>query len=148
MRLLSTRSVPTKAETFHWTSSAKEASVVETDRQFETLEKEEKPLQNEKFFKFDPSEVDPWKGLMVRNSPGHAPAGAPVFIAQGTADTTVDPQVTKGFAEALCKQGVQVMFVELPGVSHIFAARDSAPAALRWMNDRFRGAPAPSVCQR
>ena len=116
--------------------------------QFETLEKEEKPLQNEKFFKFDPSEVDPWKALMVRNSPGHAPAGAPVFIAQGTADTTVDPQVTKRFAEALCKQGVQVMFVELPGVSHIFAARDSAPTAIRWMNDRFRGAPAPSVCQR
>lgn len=116
--------------------------------QFETLEKDEKPLQNEKFFKFDPSKTDPWKGLMVRNSPGQAPAGAPVFIAQGTVDTTVDPQVTKHFAEALCKQGVQVMFVELPGVSHIFAARDSAPTAIRWMNDRFRGAPAPSVCQR
>ena len=116
--------------------------------QFETLEKDEKPLQNQKFFKFDPSKTDPWKGLMVRNSPGQAPAGAPIFIAQGTADTTVDPQVTKRFAEALCKQGVQVMFVELPGVSHIFAARDSAPTAIRWMNDRFRGAPAPSVCQR
>ena len=116
--------------------------------QFETLEKDEKPLQNQKFFKFDPSKTDPWKGLMVRNSPGQAPAGAPIFIAQGTADTTVDPQVTKRFAETLCKQGVQVMFVELPGVSHIFAARDSAPTAIRWMNDRFRGAPAPSVCQR
>ena len=47
-------------------------------------EADEKPLQSEKFFKFDPSEVDPWKGIMVRNSPGHAPAGAPVFIAQGS----------------------------------------------------------------
>ena len=34
-RLLSARSVPTKAETFHWTSPAKEASVVETDRQID-----------------------------------------------------------------------------------------------------------------
>jgi acetyl esterase/lipase len=85
---------------------------------------------------------------MVRNSPGQAPAGAPVFIAQGTADTTVEPAVTKRFAKALCAQGVQVTFVALPGVSHIFAARDAAPTAIRWMSDRFRGAPAPSSCQR
>ena len=120
---------------------------LESVAEFETIEKDEKPLQNEKFFKFNPSEVEPWKGIMVRNSPGQAPAGAPVFIAQGTADTTVNPQITKRFAKALCAQGVRVSFVELPGVSHTFAARDSAPAALAWMNDRFRGASAPSSCQ-
>ena len=120
---------------------------LESVAEFETIEKDEKPLQNEKFFKFDPSEVEPWKGIMVRNSPGQAPAGAPVFIAQGTADITVNPQITKRFAKALCAQGVRVSFVELPGVSHTFAARDSAPAALAWMNDRFRGASAPSSCQ-
>jgi acetyl esterase/lipase len=58
----------------------------------------------------------------------------------------VNPQITKRFAKALCAQGVRVSFVELPGVSHTFAAKDSAPAALAWMNDRFRGAPAPSSC--
>ena len=95
--------------------------------QFEALETNEKPLQKERFLKIDPSKTEPWKGIMVRNSPGQAPAGAPVFIAQGTADRTVDPQMMKRFAETLCKQGVQVMFVELPGVSHIFAARDRRP---------------------
>ena len=115
--------------------------------QFESLETDEKPLQKERFLKIDPSKTDPWKGIMVRNSPGQAPAGAPVFIAQGTADTTVDPQVTKRFAKALCAQGVRVSFVELPGVSHIFVARDAAPTAIRWINDRFRGAPPPSSCE-
>lgn len=115
--------------------------------QFEALAKSEKPLQTERFLKIDPTKTEPWKGIMVRNSPGQAPAGAPVFIAQGSADTTVDPQVTKRFAKALCAQGVRVSFVELPGVSHVFAARDAAPAAIRWMNDRFRGVPAPSSCQ-
>jgi dipeptidyl aminopeptidase/acylaminoacyl peptidase len=85
---------------------------------------------------------------MVRNSPGQAPAGAPVFIAQGTADTTVRPEITKRFGEALCAQGVRVSFVPLPGVTHTFAARDSANAALSWMTERFRGAPAPSSCVR
>jgi acetyl esterase/lipase len=115
--------------------------------QFEALEKSEKPLQKERFLKIDPTKTEPWKGIMVRNSPGQAPAGAPVFIAQGTADTTVEPQVTKRFAKALCAKGEQVTFVELPGVSHIFVARDAAPTAIRWMNDRFKGLPAPSSCR-
>ena len=113
--------------------------------QFQALEKSAKPLQK-RFLKIDPTKTEPWKGIMVRNSPGQAPAGAPVFIAQGSADTTVDPQVTKRFAKHLCTQGVKVNWVELPGVTHIFIARDAAPAAIRWMNDRFKGAPAPSSC--
>ena len=48
-----------------------------------------------------------------------------MFIAQGTADTTVRPEITKQFGEALCKQGTPVSFVELPGVTHTFAAKDS-----------------------
>ena len=41
-------------------------------------------------------------------------------------------------SKALCARGERVAFVELPGVSHIFVARDAAPTAIRWMNDRFR----------
>jgi len=115
--------------------------------QFQILEKDQEGLHG-KLFKSDPTKTEPWKGMMLRNSPGNARAGAPVFIAQGTADTTVDPQVTKRFAKALCAKGERVTFVSLPGVSHIFAARDSAPTAIKWMNDRFKGLPAPSSCQR
>ena len=115
--------------------------------QFQALEKSEKPLQKERFLKIDPTKTEPWKGIMERNSPGQAPAGAPVFIAQGSADTTVNPQVTKRFAKHLCSQGVKVSWVELPGVSHLFTAREAAPTAIRWMNDRFKGVPPPSSCQ-
>ncbi len=115
--------------------------------QFEHIETDERPLQHEQFLKINPTTVEPWRAMMLRNSPGQAPAGAPVFIAQGTADTTVRPDITKRFGEALCKQGVRVSFVELPGVTHTFAARDSASAALAWMTDRFRGVPAHSDCE-
>ncbi len=121
---------------------------IESVAEFEKIEKDESPLKSGQFLKVDPSKADPWKGIMVHNSPGQASAGAPVFIAQGTADTTVDPAVTKRFAETLCAQGVHVSFVALPGVTHTFAARDSASAALTWMNERFRGAPPPSDCAR
>jgi acetyl esterase/lipase len=116
--------------------------------QFEHIEKDESPLQHEQFLKINPTTVEPGRSMMLDNTPGRAPAGAPVFIAQGTADTTVNPDITKRFGEALCAQGARVSFVELPGVTHTFAAKDSAPQALRWMTDRFRGVPAPSDCER
>lgn len=116
--------------------------------QFAALEKNVKRLQARRFLKIDPTKTEPWKGIMVRNSPGNARVGAPVFIAQGTADDIVNPQVTKRFAKALCAKGEHVTFVELPGVSHIFVARDSAPTAIKWMDDRFKGVPAPSSCRR
>jgi acetyl esterase/lipase len=120
---------------------------IESVAEFEAINKDEHPLQSMQFLKADPSETQPWEGIMLRNTPGQASAGAPVFIAQGTADTTVRPEVTKQFGEALCKQGTRVAFVELPGVTHTFVARDSVGQALRWMGDRFRGAPAPSDCE-
>jgi len=116
--------------------------------QFEHIEHDERPLQHEKFLKINPTTVEPWRSMMEHNSPGQAPAGAPVFIAQGTADTTVNPEITTRFGEALCAQGTRVSFIRLPGVTHTFAARDSAGAALAWMTARFEGVPAPSDCER
>jgi pimeloyl-ACP methyl ester carboxylesterase len=121
---------------------------IESLSQFAAIEKAAKPLAQIQFLKADPTEIEPWRGIMQKNTPGQAPAGAPVFIAQGTADTTVRPEITKQFVRLLCKQGSRVRFLLLPGVSHTFAARNSAGQALAWMSDRFRGAPAPSDCGR
>lgn len=120
---------------------------IESVAEFQAISDAEKPLQSQKFLKIDPTETEPWRGIMQKNSPGQAPAGAPVLIAQGTADTTVHPEITKQFGLALCKQGARVDFIWLNGVTHTFAARDSARQTLVWIGDRFRGAPAPSSCR-
>jgi acetyl esterase/lipase len=120
---------------------------IESVAEFAAIENAEKPLNRVKFLKADPTEIEPWRGIMLKNTPGQAPAGAPVFIAQGTADTTVRPEITKQFGETLCKQGTRVAFIEMPGVNHTFAAKNSVGQALRWMGERFRGAPAPSDCE-
>ena len=119
---------------------------IESVAEFKAISDAEKPLEHLKFLKVDPTETEPWRSIMQKNTPGQAPAGAPIFIAQGTADTTVRPQITKRFGEALCKQGARVTFVWLQGVSHTFAAKASASQTLRWIGDRFRGARAPSSC--
>jgi acetyl esterase/lipase len=120
---------------------------IESIAEFAAIENAEKPLNREPFLKGDPTEIEPWRSIMQKNTPGQAPAGAPVFLAQGAADTTVRPEITKQFGEVLCKQGTRIDFILLPGVTHTFAAKDSVSQALAWMDQRFRGAPAPSVCE-
>ena len=121
---------------------------IESVAEFQAITDAEKPLQTEKFLKADPTETEPWRGVMLRNTPGQAPAGAPVFIAQGTADTTVRPEITKQFGGASLQAGSAASTSSwLNGVSHTFAAERQRKTALAWIGDRFRGAPAPSSCR-
>jgi acetyl esterase/lipase len=111
------------------------------------LQEIEAPLQRV-FLKVDPTTIEPWRGIMEKNTPGQAPAGAPVLILQGTADDLVRPQITKQFAEKLCAAGAVVDLVWLDDVSHAFAGYDGASTAVSWMADRFHGRPAPNGCKR
>jgi acetyl esterase/lipase len=94
----------------------------------------------------DLAEEEPWRSLLAENTPGPLPSDIPVFLAQGTADQLVIPSVTRQYASMLCRSGSRVMLDWLPGVSHGFAGRDSASAAVAWIADRFSGAAAPSTC--
>ncbi len=107
----------------------------------------ERPLQRE-FLKVNIIRTEPWKTFIARNTPGHAPAGMPYFIVQGTADTTVLPRITAQFVRALCQQNVPVRSVRMPGLDHTQIARGAARAAVAWMADRFAGAPPPNDCRR
>jgi acetyl esterase/lipase len=99
-----------------------------------------------KFLIADPVKTKPWDKITAVNIPGQAPAGAPLFIAQGTFDTVVDPSVTENFADRLCNKGADVRYFTVPGASHDTIAAVSAWAAVDWIADRFAGAPAPNSC--
>ncbi|MDF2995926.1 MAG: lipase [Xanthobacteraceae bacterium] len=94
----------------------------------------------------DLTEIQPWRGIMEANTPGALPARIPVFLSQGTADRVVEPNVTYAYRDELCRAGVRVQLVELPGVGHGFAGYRSARAAIEWIADRFADSPAPSDC--
>lgn len=88
----------------------------------------------------------PWKDAFAANTPGQAPASAPLFFAQGTKDTVVRPAVTAAFVAGLCKRGEKVTLDTLTGIGHMTAGTDSATAAIAWMTDRFAGKPPPNTC--
>jgi acetyl esterase/lipase len=104
------------------------------------------PLAQEFLIVKNPAEIEPWHSLMVHNSPGLLQRALPVFLAQGTSDGLVRPQVTMDYMKRLCAAGSAVRMLELPGVSHGLAGAKSADAAVAWIADRFAGRPAPSDC--
>lgn len=90
--------------------------------------------------------VEPWRTLAARNTPGPLPSTIPLFLAQGTADDLVRPDVTRAYMERQCKAGGKVTMMWVPGVGHGLVAHDSANAAVAWIMNRFAGEIASSDC--
>ena len=114
--------------------------IIERDRTSGPLAKEFLTIKN-------PAKTQPWQSLLARNTPGALPRSIPVFLAQGTTDGLVRPQVTASYMQRLCRAGSRVQMLVMPNVGHGFAGRDSAAAAVSWMADRFADRPAPSDCR-
>jgi alpha-beta hydrolase superfamily lysophospholipase len=93
-----------------------------------------------------PWETEPWKSLLARNSASAMKIPAPVYIAQGEADTLVHPPVTAAFAKRLCRAGEALVFRTYPGATHIQIAARSASDISAWVAQRFAGKPAPKAC--
>jgi acetyl esterase/lipase len=110
--------------------------------------KTSEPLAQQFLTISNPAAIEPWKSLLARNTPGVLPREIPVFLAQGSTDGLVRPQVTMGYMQRLCGEGNSVRMLVMPNVNHGFAGRDSAGEAVRWMADRFAGRPAPDDCKR
>jgi acetyl esterase/lipase len=106
----------------------------------------EKPLEDY-FLKVEhPADIEPWRTLLEKNTPGTLPPDVPVFLGQGTIDPVIKPEVTQAYAARLCKAGSKVRLLKLPNVGHGWAGRDASPDAVDWMAARFAGEPAPDDC--
>lgn len=99
--------------------------------------------------KKDVTRMEPFAAMMRDNSVDPASVPGPLLIAQGAKDTIVAPAVTRKFAKAVCKRRTAVRWIEVPGGSHIDAARGSAgEETLAWITARFDGQAPPDDCQR
>ena len=85
------------------------------------------------------ADTQPWRRLLSENTPRLLSRTIPVFLAQGSADGLVWPQVTAAYADALCRNGDAVVYDGVAGAGYAFIARDAAPTAIAWIADRFGG---------
>ncbi len=99
--------------------------------------------------KVDLSQSPRWAEQLRRNSVSSNGFSVPVFIAQGTADPIVAPDVTLNFAQSLCRsRSVPVQYYSVEGGDHFSIGKRSADATVRWISDRFAGQSAPNDCGR
>jgi acetyl esterase/lipase len=107
-----------------------------------------RPLESNFLIVKNPADVEPWRSLAAANAPKALPADVPLFIAQGTADQLVRPEVTRDYVSRTCAAGDKVRFLVMPGVNHGYAAHDSAAQAVDWIAARFVGGAPPDDCVR
>ncbi len=102
---------------------------------------------NFSFISGPPWKTEPWKTILLKNTPGGSPIGVPILITQGGADKVVPVAVTQRFAKQLCARGETVDLRVYPTVEHLEAGVVVAPDVASWIADRFAGRPASSSCQ-
>jgi alpha-beta hydrolase superfamily lysophospholipase len=98
-----------------------------------------------RLFKADPFTLPAWGKLLTANDPGTFSTASPVplLIIQGGSDTEVPVASTQLLAAHLCGIGQDLQRWIYPGQSHAGVFTPSAPDMIRWIADRFRGAPLP-----
>jgi pimeloyl-ACP methyl ester carboxylesterase len=106
----------------------------------------EKPLEEHFLTVEQPANIEPWRALLEKNTAGILPQGIPIFLAQGTTDQIIKPEVTRDYMAKLCAAGSDVRMVILPNIGHGRAAQASAIEAVNWIEGRFEGNASPNDC--
>jgi pimeloyl-ACP methyl ester carboxylesterase len=85
---------------------------------------------------------------LARQEPGTRTPQVPVLIAQGLADTTVQPALADALATTYCDQHLEVSYRTYPGVDHRGAVAASLSDAQQFVSAVLSGQPTPDTCNR
>ncbi len=100
----------------------------------------------DEFYAHDPIKTEPARSLILANDVGNVRANSPVYLVQGTADTTVFPERTRDLYARMCGVGQDVYYTEIEGADHATVVQQDLPAIEKWLADRVDGKPAASNC--
>jgi Secretory lipase len=90
--------------------------------------------------------LEPLLRFAATNDAASLHPSVPLFIAQGSADTTVPQTSSDALDKALCANGATVRYDVYQGLGHRPVVPASANDALEWIGARFAGRSAPSNC--
>jgi predicted esterase len=79
-------------------------------------------------------------------NPGQQASSAPIFMVQGTDDTTVPPTLTQQLQTEECAYSTPSVLQMVTGATHDTIPTLSTGIVSQYITDRFNGLPAPSGC--
>ena len=98
------------------------------------------------FYAHDPLVTEPARSLATANDVGRFRVDVPLFVVQGTADTTVLPQRTRDLFDRLCNTGQVTNYLEVVGAGHNDVLTRSLTQVQGWFADRLANRPATTSC--
>jgi len=104
-----------------------------------------KPLVGH-YLAHDPAEVPAWSTLLAQNTPGAAPIGIPILVAQGLDDTLVRPATTAAYVAHLCATGEHVDYRTYTHQVHATIAVAALGAVQSFFGDVLAAKPTISTC--
>ena len=78
------------------------------------------------------ADLTPVLTVLGKSDPEHLRIRTPLFVAQGTSDSTVFPQYTDQLVRQLTAKGAKVDYHHYPGINHVGVAAASQTDALAW----------------
>lgn len=100
----------------------------------------------DEYYDHDPIETEPARSLVLANDVGNVAVDAPVFLVQGTADTTVVPERTRDLFDRMCGVGQSTRLLEVEGADHGNVAGRAFVQIRDWLQARLDGVPAEDGC--
>jgi pimeloyl-ACP methyl ester carboxylesterase len=94
----------------------------------------------------NPLDVPAVRKVIHLNSAGNRPAGAPVLVVQGDADTLIVKPLTDAFVKKACALGDSIDYRVYPGAGHGPVIVAAIHDIVGWVADRLRGDAAASTC--
>ncbi|MDQ0574171.1 lipase family protein [Agromyces albus] len=95
-----------------------------------------------RFLAADPRSTEPWAGLIAENTPGTAEFDAPLFVAQGAADTLIRPELTQAFVDLQRGLGTDVTSEVIGDTDHGLIPYRALPSLLPWLESTAPAVPA------
>jgi alpha-beta hydrolase superfamily lysophospholipase len=121
------------------------ASCIETNRQGLVL-LPVVALMSKDFVSRDLTATEPWAGIIADNSVPAQGIDVPLFLAQGTADTVIHPEVSRDWVRGLCRHNPAVTYREYAGKDHLSVLPAAVTDVLAWVGGRFAGEPPAKAC--
>lgn len=100
---------------------------------------------------FEGSASDGALGARLRENIPPPVSGLPVWIAQGSRDSLVLPDIQRRYIDGACKHGQAIDYREYPGEDHLSLVTADGPYSrdlLAWTRDRFARVPAARQCRQ
>jgi len=100
----------------------------------------------QRLFAQDLRAVPEWKLRLDENAAGHRPAGAPVFVWQGSADTLTPATMNTDYFHAACQVGSTVAYKVYDGADHVSVLGAAHDDVLDFFAARVKGTRPENDC--